>query len=91
MVVTMPVMAMPMEATVEAVMASVPSVPAMATMAAMAAMATTSDRLSREGQRGCGQCQRRDTSRDDFLNSCHERLLVLCSAGSLCDGPTYGG
>ncbi len=68
-------MAMPMEATVAAVVSSVVTV-----MTSVATMATASEDLSRDGQRGSGQCQRRDTGGNDFLNSSHGRLLGLCSA-----------
>jgi hypothetical protein len=68
-------MAMPMEATMAAVVTSV-----VAVMTSVTTMATASENLSRDSQRSCGKCQRSDTGRNDFLNSSHERLLGLCSA-----------
>jgi hypothetical protein len=75
MVVTVPMMAMPMEA-----MAVMTTVAVMATVPAVTTMATASEDLSRDSQRSSGQRQRRDTGHNDFLNSSHERLLGLCSA-----------
>lgn len=66
-------MAMPMEATMATVVAVMTSVPA---------VTTASKDLSRDNQRGSGQCQRRDTGRNDFLDSSHGRLLGLRSAKS---------
>jgi hypothetical protein len=71
---TMPKMAVAMP--VMAVMA-VTAMPAVATMAAMAAVAMTAgESLARDGERGSGQRQNRDSGRNRLLDPSHARLLV---------------
>jgi hypothetical protein len=67
MAVAMPVMA------VMAVMA-VTAMPAVATMAAVAM--TAGESLARDGERGSGQRQNRDSGRNRLLDPSHARLLV---------------
>jgi hypothetical protein len=67
MAVAMPVMA------VMAVMA-VTTMPAVATMAAVAM--TAGESLARDGERGSGQRQNRDSGRNRLLDPSHARLLV---------------
>jgi hypothetical protein len=71
---TMPKMAVAMP--VMAVMA-VTAMPAVATMATMAAVAMTAgESLARDGERGSGQRQNRDSGRNRLLDPSHARLLV---------------
>jgi hypothetical protein len=74
---TMPKMAVAMP--VMAVMA-VTAMPAVATMPAVAAMAavamTAGESLARDGERGSGQRQNRDSGRNRLLDPGHARLLV---------------
>jgi hypothetical protein len=80
-------MAMPVEATMPVMTSAVATMTAMATVTVAVAVAA-SENLSRDGQGGSGQCQRRDTSRYDCLDPRHGPLRSWAARGSPCDNPT---
>jgi len=80
----MAVMVVPMMAMVVAMVMPVATVMAVMAMAAVMAVTSTvpavtaaSERLTRDGQRNCGQRQSRDSGRNELPDLGHRRLLVV--------------
>ena len=75
MVVTVAMMAMPVEAAMPVMASAVATMTAMATVTSMATVTVAaSENLSRDGQGGRGQGQSRDASRNDLLDPSHGPL-----------------
>jgi hypothetical protein len=86
MVVTVAMMAMPVEAAMPVMTSAVATMTAMATVTSMATVTVAaSENLSRDGQGGRGQGQSRDASRNDLLDPSHGPLRSWAARGSPCD------